>query len=185
MKLVIGTPIAPLIRKQIVPLNSYTEICNLFRQPYPIVVNEEHIKRLRALTFAQTETHADSCILEIDLEMKGLGDKPTDIAHDIQFGSILPDLKEIHATYHNIKTQSKFNWHKKCYDEGLVTDFMPFKVINRDRQKEFADRYVYNVGDLLIIKVFEITNCIKYLKRKSFSMREDCYVYVQPMQNLV
>ena len=164
------------------PLNSYTKISDFFSDIYTIKVEQHHIDFLdnEYQNFCKSRTHADSLIFEYDLEYNGFGDKAIHKAHDIRFGNILPDFKEIHKTYHNIETTKKLKWMRKCVIDGLVTHYIPFKVINRNRHEEFMQNIIYKLGDYLQIQVMGIYEARSYLKTANKSIREPDGWYILP-----
>ena len=169
------------------PLNTCTEICNLLKN-YKITVTKEHIDLLDASydEFCKSRTHADSLLLEIDLILKGYLEKPNHKGHDGQFGDKLqfkPDFKEIHKQYHNFYSEKTYEWIMENIVTGNTTHFVPYKIVNRDRGKEFDEKYVYQEGDDVVVQMIEFTEARKYIKRSTLSKRSGCYKYVIPMYN--
>ena len=148
---------------------------------YRIVIEQHHIDFFdrEYKRFCKTRFNADSLVLEYDLLYRGYVSKPHHIAHDIQFGHIKPDFKEIYGIYHNIYGDGgKYKWMCECASQGLVTHYIPFKVANRDRMQDRKEKRLYKVGDGLIIEPIEISESVQYLKRAVKSQRDNCDRYI-------
>lgn len=171
-------------------ITTIKEITDLLTE-YRIVIDQDHVNfcEQEFNRFALTRYNADSLVLEYDLIRNGYGKPPTHKAHDIQFGNIRPDFKEIFGRYHNFYKvkingfwESKLPWMYKCASEGLVTHYAPYRVINRDRMAERKAKRIYQVGDELIISLAEFAEAKPYLKRAVRSQRtephEDRYIIV-------
>lgn len=170
-------------------ITTVEEIKNLLTD-YKIIIDQDHIDFCDQAfdEFTKTRYNADSLVLEYDLIRNGYGKAPTHKAHDIQFGDILPDFKEIFGRYHNFYKskhngvwESKLPWMYKCADEGLVTHYAPYRIVNRDRMAERYAKRIYQIGDELVIRLAELTEAKQYLKRAVKSQRplpDDRYIIV-------
>ena len=166
------------------PLNTYTKICEFFRKPYIITIDQRHVDFANSQTWCRTRFNADSLIFEHDLQRNNYGHKPFHKGHDIIFGNdILLDFKEIFSRWHNIKTHRSYKWLVDCTTDGLVTHYAPYQVINRDRNKDKRENRYYQVGDVLEIQVMEIAEARSYLKRKQKSNWKDYAYYIIPEKN--
>ena len=163
-------------------LNTYTKTCDFFSNIYTINIQQHHVDFAdqQAREWCKSRFHADSLIFEYDILHNKLGNRPTHKGHDVIFGTMLVDFKEIFSHWHNINTKDNYNWLVKCTVEKDVTHYAPYEVINRDRIADFRTNRTYQVGDTLHIQVFELTEARSYLKRKVVSIRDDCAYYIIP-----
>ena len=166
------------------PLNTFTKICEFFRKPYIITIDQKHVDFANSQTWCKSRFHADSLMFENDLLRNNYGKPPFHKGHDIIFGNnLLPDFKEIFSHWHNINTQESYDWLKKCVMAKYVTHYVPYQVINRDRNKDKRENRYYQVGDVLQIQVMEIAEARSYLKRAQKSIRNNCEYYIRPEKN--
>ena len=164
--------------------NTYTKICDFFSNIYTIEVQQHHIDFANKQTWCKSRFHADSLIFEYDILYKKLGSQPYHRGHDVIFGDMLTDFKEIFSRWHNINTEANYEWLRKCVIEKSVTHYAPYQVINRDRNADRRENRIYQLGDILEIEVYEFEEARSYLKRAARSMRENCAYYIIPQKNL-
>lgn len=165
-------------------LNSYTKTCDFFSSIYTIKVEQHHIDFLDRQTWCKSRFHADSLIFEYDILYNKLGTEAVHKGHDVIFGDMLTDFKEIFSKWHNINTDENYKWLKKCVIEEHVTHYAPYQVINRDRNKDRRENRIYQVEDILHIEVFEFEEARSYIKRASKSIRDNCAYYIIPQKKL-
>ena len=166
------------------PLNTYTKTCNFFSNIYTINIQQHHVDFANQQTWCKSRFHADSLIFEYDMLHNKLGSPPFDKGHDVIFGPMLVDFKEIFSNWHNINTRDHYEWLVKCVIEKNVTHYAPYQIINRDRLNDAHTNRIYQVGDTLHIQVFEITEARSYLKRKVESILDDCVYYIIPEKKI-